>query len=367
MKAMGLNSYRFSISWSRIYPLGYGEINQAGIDHYNKVIDTLKSANIEPFVTLYHWDLPQGLEDRSKGWLDPEIEHDFRSYADTCFSAFGDRVKKWITINEPWSIAYQGYGSGAHAPGRCSNRLKCQEGNSATESYIVGHNLLNAHAAAAELYHSQYQPTQQGEIGIVLNLDWGEPLRPSLQDNCAAVKHNEFQLAWFADPIFWGRYPARMIAELGSVGTGGRLPVFSEEQRARIVGSVDFLGLNHYSTRYYTPVAADKQHDASAGDLGTAGWGPDQHTLSSKYDLHGSLIGPQADSEWLNSVPWGFFNVLIYVHNRYSVAYRLHQHGRSQHVLSIDHLSARSCETTCTCDTAAVAGGVLQNFATRVC
>eukprot|EP01032_Pedospumella_encystans_P013556 gene13556-15600_t len=360
MKNMGLNSYRFFISWSRIYPLGYGEINQAGIDHYNKVIDALKDADIEPFVTLYHWDLPQGLEDKYGGWLDPQIENDFRSYADTCFSAFGDRVKKWVTINEPWSIAYQGYGTGLHAPGRCSNRKKCAKGNSATESYIAGHNLLNAHAAAAELYHTTYQPSQQGEIGIVLNLDWGEPLRPTLSDYCAAVKHNEFQLAWFADPIFWGRYPARMIAELGTDPTkGGRLPVFTETQRERLIGSVDFLGLNHYSTRYYTPVKVNTEPDASAGDLGIAGWSPDQHTISSKYDASGKLIGPQADSDWLNTVPWGFFNVIMYAHNRYSLAYKVHKHGTfgyKSRLLSVDHLSARACETTCACDSATVSG-----------
>lgn len=332
IKQLGLNAYRFSIAWSRIYPQGYGEINMAGIDHYNMLIDELRRAKIEPFVTLYHWDLPQGLEDKYGGWLSPEIEADFANFANTSFHFFGDRVKKWVTINEPWTIAYMGYGTGAHAPGRCSNRNICPFGNSSTESYIVGHNLLNAHAAAAELYRAYYQPTQQGEIGIVLNLDWGQPLRKRFEDLCAAVRHNEFQLGWFADPIFFGRYPDRMLEVIGRNSTGGRLPEFTAAQQDRLIGSVDFLGLNHYSTRYYrAKLASDAvlpdTAASKAGDLGT-GWAHDQRTVSAKYDYHGVLIGPQAESEWLNTVPWGFFDVLVYVHNRYSIAYRAYRNYR---------------------------------------
>ena len=330
MKDMGLNAYRFSISWSRILPSGYGEVNQAGVDHYNYLIDTLLKAGITPFVTLYHWDLPQGLEDKYGGLLSPEVEKDFANYADICFRNFGDRVKKWVTLNEPWTVAYKGYGIGTHAPGRCSNRELCAHGDSATESYIVGHNLLNAHAAAVELYRSQYKAHQNGEIGIVLNLDWGEPLTMSYNEHAAAARHNEFQLAWFADPVFFGRYPSSMKSAVGT-----RLPEFTREQHNRLVGSLDFLGLNHYSSRYYVDGAymrggsagnvsllfpAAQAKALQGGDLGT-GWAFDQFTYSSKYDLHGRLIGPQAESDWLNAVPWGFFDVLMYVHNRYSIAY----------------------------------------------
>lgn len=333
IKTLGLNAYRFSIAWSRIYPLGYGEVNMAGVAHYNMLIDELKKAHIEPFVTLYHWDLPQGLEDRYGGWLSPEIETDFANFANTSFHHFGDRVKKWVTINEPWTIAYMGYGTGTHAPGRCSNRQLCAAGNSSTESYIVGHNLLNAHAAAAELYKTFYQPTQQGEIGIVLNLDWGQPLRRRFEDLCAAVRHNEFQLAWFGDPIFFGRYPDRMLDVIGRHKNGGRLPEFTTAQRDRLIGSVDFLGLNHYSTRYYIardPKDATLSETASTGgDIGT-GWAYDQRTVSTKYDYRGQLIGPQGESEWLNTVPWGFYDVLLYVHNRYTIAYTAYRDYQQQ-------------------------------------
>ncbi len=122
LKEIDLNSYRFSISWSRIFPFGSGLVNERGIDHYNRLIDALVANNIEPIVTLYHWDLPQALEDRYLGWLSPAIEVDFVDFADLCFQKFGDRVKKWITLNEPWTFSYLGFVVGSFAPGRCSNR-----------------------------------------------------------------------------------------------------------------------------------------------------------------------------------------------------------------------------------------------------
>ncbi len=114
LKRMGLNAYRFSISWSRILPLGYGATNQAGIDHYHTLLDLLLAAKIQPLVTLFHWDLPQGLEDKYTGWLSPEIEVDFAAYAEICFREYGDKVKKWTTLNEPWTAATQGYITGSY-------------------------------------------------------------------------------------------------------------------------------------------------------------------------------------------------------------------------------------------------------------
>ncbi|KAG0456853.1 hypothetical protein HPP92_024641 [Vanilla planifolia] len=117
MADMGMDAYRFSISWSRIFPNGSGEVNQAGIDHYNKLINALLGKGIKPYVTLFHWDLPQALEDRYHGWLSAQIVQDFVTYADTCFKAFGDRVKHWITFNEPHTVSIQGYDVGLHALG----------------------------------------------------------------------------------------------------------------------------------------------------------------------------------------------------------------------------------------------------------
>lgn len=309
IKSMGLKFYRMSISWARILPEGRGRINFEGIDHYNKVFESLEKAGIEPIVTLYHWDLPQSLHEEYGGWLDAEkSERDFLNYASICFSNFGDRVKRWATFNEPWTLSLNGYGMGTFAPGRCSDRSRCAHGNSSTEVYIVGHNLLNAHSAAVEHYRNDFKPKQHGVIGIVLNLDWGEPLNnESIDDIEAASVHNEFSFAWFGDPIYFGRYPHSMVERVKD-----RLPVFTKHQRKRLIGSVDFLGLNHYSTKYYSV-------DVNTSKSTATGWPEDQKNTDTINDMNGKIIGLQADSSWLNVVPWGFYNVLMWVTNRYTI------------------------------------------------
>lgn len=245
MKNMGMSAYRFSISWSRILPSGNGEINYVGIAHYNKIINELIKNGIEPMVTLYHWDLPANLDTTYKGWLDERIVKDFARYVDICFQAFGDRVKFWMTINEPWTFVHLGYVLGTFAPGRCSDRSKCPEGDSATEGYIAAHNVLLAHATAVNLYRKKYQNSQKGQIGIVLNQDWTEPLTDLPDDIEAAERRNEFLLGWFGDPIVFGKYPAVMEKFVGD-----RLPKFTPEQSKLLKGSFDFWGLNHYTSMY---------------------------------------------------------------------------------------------------------------------
>lgn len=326
LKELGVNAYRFSISWSRILPKGYGKVNRMGIDHYNKVIDRLVEEGIQPLVTLYHWDLPQGIEDAFGGLLSEEFETHFVHYAEICFKEFGDRVKKWITINEPWTVSFMGYGAGAFAPGRCSDRAKCKHGNSATESYIAAHNMLNAHAAAVELYRAKYQSVQKGIIGITVNQDWAEPLTNTVDDLNAAERRRLFQLGWFTDPLYFGDYPP-VMREL----VGDRLPSFSESQKKRLIGSIDFLGLNHYSTKYY--FHRNKEYlkrksnpkgllhgvniTEAENSMKFGGWADDQLNYETKYDVHGEIIGPQAQSSWLNVVPWGFYNLLMWVNERY--------------------------------------------------
>lgn len=349
IKEMGLTSYRFSISWSRILPQGKGHVNFQGITYYNNLIDALVANNIEPLVTLYHWDLPEALDQEYGGWLSPLIEHDFVNYANLCFQLFGDRVKKWATLNEPWTFAYMGYVVGSFAPGRCSDRSKCAEGNSTTEGYLAAHNALNAHAATVASYRTLYKTAQQGEIGIVLNHDWGAPFDPHCpQDVQAAHRHNVFQNAWFGDPLTFGDYPALMKQYAGA-----SLPTFTAEQKHRLKGSYDFLAMNHYTTKFYTdnranmytsngkgsketmrdeepttecgyskPVADNGKRTLfdSAGDSAdTGGWFGDQHVTETKVDFTGELPGPQGASPWLVVVPWGFRSVLEFTYNRYTV------------------------------------------------
>lgn len=312
LKDLGINSYRFSISWSRILPDGHdGYINPLGIAYYNKVIDSLIASNIEPLVTLYHWDLPLSLQHEYGGWLNGTlVERDFVNYANICFQQFGDRVKLWATFNEPWTFSLMGYGKGIFAPGRCSDRLNCKQGNSDTEVYIVGHNVLNCHAAVVELYRKTYKPIQKGRITIVLNLDWSEPLTDNLDDIEAATRKNEFALAWFADPIHFGRYPESMEKYAGDL-----LPKFTDYQRNLLIGSIDFFAINHYSTKYvkYKPII---NVTLSSNGLG---YSDALQSEESKYDSQGKLIGPQGDSAWLHIVPWGIYKVLHWINKRYTI------------------------------------------------
>ncbi|KAL2519297.1 Beta-glucosidase 40 [Abeliophyllum distichum] len=307
MKDMGMDAYRFSISWARIFPNGTGEINQAGIVHYNNLINALLANGIEPYVTIYHWDLPQSLEDRYTGWLDPQIIKDYAIYAETCFKEFGDRVKYWITFNEPHTLAIQGYDVGLQAPGRCSILLHgfCRAGNSATEPYIVGHNVLLSHAAAVGIYKKKYQPTQGGSIGISLDSFWYEPKTNHSDDIEATKRALDFNLGWFIEPLILGDYPNSMKTRVGS-----RLPRFSQAESSKLKGSFDFIGINHYTTWYAnannTNLIGVLLNDSLA-DSGT----------STLPFIDGKPIADRANSIWLYIVPQGIRSLMNYIREKY--------------------------------------------------
>ncbi|KAK8586459.1 hypothetical protein V6N13_010051 [Hibiscus sabdariffa] len=247
LRDLGVDAYRFSIPWTRILPNGTlsGGINQEGIDHYNTLIDELIKIGVKPFVTLLHFDLPQALEDKYGTYLNRSIVEDFKNYAEICFKAYGDRVKHWITINEPFIVAKYGYTAGNAPPGRCSDRRECAFGNSATEPYIAIHNLLLAHATAAKLYKDKYQAEQGGVIGMSNVAQYYEPYSYTLADRKAARRAMEFDLGWFMEPLVRGQYPPIMQKLVKD-----RLPVFTEEDKELIKGSFDFIGLNYYTSRY---------------------------------------------------------------------------------------------------------------------
>jgi beta-glucosidase len=172
LKSLGARVYRFSLSWSRIIPLGgrNDPVNEKGLQHYVKFVEDLRAADIEPFVTLYHWDLPANLEKRYGGLLNKdEFVKDFTNYAKVVFDAMGDRVKYWITFNEPWCMAVHGYNNGAFAPGRTSDRTKSPEGDGSREPWIVAHNTILAHGSAVKLFREQHKPKYGGQIAITLN------------------------------------------------------------------------------------------------------------------------------------------------------------------------------------------------------
>jgi beta-glucosidase len=304
MKDLGVHVYRFSISWSRIFPTGEGEVNQKGVDFYNRLINTLLKRGIEPFITLYHWDLPQALETKYGGWLGTKTGEKFVEYAEFCFREFGDRVKYWLTFNEPHSFAVHGYVSGWHAPGRCSNRFVCPAGNTSTEPYIVTHNVLIAHARAVEMYRRKFAPSQGGKIGITLDVSSYEPYDPNNPLDVAAVERAAaWHGAWFADPVYFGDYPQVMKERVGD-----RLPSFTENEKALLKGSSDFFGLNHYTSSYVIHV---EEVDA------TEGYYKDRGCLTT-HERNGVLIGERGDPEWLFAVPRGMRGILNWVWKRYN-------------------------------------------------
>ncbi|MCL7023441.1 hypothetical protein MKW94_011147 [Papaver nudicaule] len=309
MKEMGVDAYRFSISWSRLLPNGTlrGGVNQQGITYYNNLINELLSKGVQPFVTLFHWDLPQPLEDEYAGFLSPRIVNDFKDYAELCYKEFGDRVKYWITFNEPWTYSSVAYAVGRFAPGRCSKWVgNCTLGNSGTEPYTVAHHQILAHAVAAKLYKDNYQTIQKGNIGITLGSNWMVPVSSSKLNQDAAFRALDFMYGWFMDPLTYGEYPESMRSLVGD-----RLPKFSEDESKFVKGSCDFIGLNYYTANYaehvpsrnnYTNVIPSYTNDA-------------QTKLTTQRN--GIPIGAKSASPWLFVYPQGFRNLLHYTKRKY--------------------------------------------------
>jgi beta-glucosidase len=227
MADLGIQAYRFSVAWARIFPAGTGRVNRPGLDHYDRLVDTLLAAGIRPLVTLYHWDLPTALEDRG-GWLAPDVAGWFAEYATTLFRALDDRVRLWVTLNEPWVVMDGGYVSGELAPGR----------QSLTEAPRVSHNLLRAHAEAVRAYRSE----GRHEIGLVVNLEPQVPATDSDDDQAAAARVHAYMNRQYLDPVFRGEYPE----EMGDL-FGDAWPTFPDAEMTAIREPVDFLGINFYS------------------------------------------------------------------------------------------------------------------------
>ncbi|KAI1769602.1 glycoside hydrolase family 1 protein [Hypoxylon sp. FL1150] len=304
LKRLGATCYRFSLSWARITPLGgrNDPINQAGIDHYVKFVDDLLEAGIVPFITLLHWDVPDELDKRYGGLLNrQEFPLDFEHYARVVFKSI-PKCKNWITFNEPWCSSILGYSTGFFAPGHTSNRAKSAIGDSSREPWIVGHNLLVAHGRAVKVYRDEFKPTDKGQIGITLNGDYTYPWDPEdPRDVEAANRKIEFAISWFADPIYFGKYPDSMRKQLGD-----RLPEFTAEELALVHGSNDFYGMNHYTADYVKHGDGSPAPEDFLGDLSTH-----------PYSKSGECIGPETQSFWLRPNPEGFRGLLNWLSKRY--------------------------------------------------
>ncbi len=191
---LGLNAYRFSIAWSRIYPDGYGRLERRGLDFYERLVDRLLERGVSPMATLYHWDLPQALQDRQGGWVARDTASQFTDYAATLFDVLGDRVDRWVTLNEPWVAAFVGHLDGRHAPGV----------RDLTSAIRAAHHLLLGHAGAVGAFRAS---GRRGEIGITLNLNPVDPATDREEDVRAATLADGNLNRWFLDPLF--RAPTR--------------------------------------------------------------------------------------------------------------------------------------------------------------
>ncbi|WP_437594573.1 GH1 family beta-glucosidase [Sorangium sp. So ce1000] len=236
MKSLGMMAYRFSIAWPRILPNGRGAVNQKGLDFYSRLVDGLLEAGIEPYATLFHWDLPQVLQDEVGGWQHRSTADAFVEFADVVSRKLGDRVKKWITHNEPWCTAFLSYEKGIHAPGM----------RDFSKALTVSHHLLLSHGLAVPVVRKN---SPGAEVGITLNMNYAMPASPSAADYDACRHYDGYFNRWFLDPLYGRRYPADMIADyiaLGYLPPEG-LTVCKPGDLDIIATQCDFLGLNYYS------------------------------------------------------------------------------------------------------------------------
>ena len=249
MQQMGLNAYRFSIAWPRIFPQGDGQPNPKGLDFYDRLVDGLLEAGIEPFVTLYHWDLPQALQEKG-GWVNRETTQAFAHYARAVAERLGDRVRYWITHNEPWVTAFLGHHFGLHAPG-------IQDSGAAL---TVSHHLLLSHALAMEAIR---ETAPRAQVGITLDFSWVEAASPQHWQEAQVM--DTWRNRWFIEPLMGRGYPADGLAAFHRQGwlDTPTLPCVHEGDLERIAAPIDFLGVN-----YYTRTLIGKEAEREQTDIG---------------------------------------------------------------------------------------------------
>jgi beta-glucosidase len=255
MRELGIDAFRFSVAWPRVLPAGRGKVNAKGLDFYDKLVDELLANGIAPYVTLFHWDTPQALEDDG-GWPARSIVGAFEEYVEAISGRLGDRVGHWITHNEPWVVAWVGHGWGHHAPGRESD----------SDALATAHHLLLSHGRAVEILRRN---SPNAEVGITLNLDNPYAASDSPEDVAAARWVDGLHNRWFLDPIFTGAYPEDMLEAWAEI-----MPAVHDGDMETIAAPIDFLGVNNYTSPL---VAADdnggrsqivRRNDVDRTDMG---------------------------------------------------------------------------------------------------
>lgn len=257
MKELGLKAYRFSTSWPRVLPNGIGQINRAGIDFYSRLVDELLEADIRPFITLYHWDLPQALQDKG-GWENPDSVKWFADYAGIMANALGDRITDWTTLNEPFVISFVGNFFGTHAPGKQDIKA----------AYLVAHHLMLAHGAAVPVIR---QAVPNARVGITIDLGYFESPTDNEADVQAAYREDGFKNRWFLDAALKGRYPADIVALLGDILEDIDLAAVKSAAMP-----VDFLGINYYRRHLFVAgsdgLFSSKDVEPDGSEFTAMGW-----------------------------------------------------------------------------------------------
>jgi beta-glucosidase len=294
MASLGLEAYRFSIAWPRIQPLGSGEPNAAGLDFYSRLVDGLLARGIRPIATLYHWDLPQALEDEG-GWTNRETAHRFAEYAAIVGAALGDRVATWTTLNEPWCSAYLGYGSGAHAPGRTEPLAALQ----------AVHHLNLAHGLATQALRAVV--SSDPEFSVTLNF---HVLRGDDASSPEAVRRiDALANRAFTGPLLRGEYPADLLADTAAITDWSFV---HEGDLDTIRQPIDFLGVNYYSTATVRmwDGAAPRQNADGHKDVGGSPW-PGSTDVEFLVQA-----GPYTAMGW-NIAPDGLEELLVSLHEQF--------------------------------------------------
>jgi beta-glucosidase len=296
MKDLGLQTYRFSTSWSRIQPDG-GDVNRAGMDFYSRLVDAQLAAGIKPWLTLYHWDLPQALEEKG-GWTNRDTAYLFRDYALNVYEALGDRVDVWTTLNEPWCASFLSYTAGVHAPGHQSRR----------DGLVSAHHLLLAHGLAVEGLRDRRSDLT---LGITLNQTLPKPLDPENPADVDAARRIDGQFnRIFLDPVFRGEYPADVLEDVAEYGL---LDVVRDGDLKIISAPIDALGVNYYHGELVSATPAD---GTPSGDA------PVGRPTSSPYPAADGVFNhpqglPLTDMNW-EVQPDGLREVLARIHREYA-------------------------------------------------
>uniref|UniRef100_V5I941 beta-glucosidase n=1 Tax=Anoplophora glabripennis TaxID=217634 RepID=V5I941_ANOGL len=300
LRELGVDYYRFSIAWTRILPSGLtNEINQDGVDYYNSLIDGLVEAGIQPWVTMYHWDVPQALN-YIGDFSNPTFVDYVANYADLLFSLFGDRVKTWNTFNEPITFC-------AHFP-IASAALGVLLPVGVSE-YLCSHNVLRAHARIYRLYQLKYKYSQGGRISISLSTEYAEPASDSPADIEAAHRKLLFDFGWYAYPLVYGNYPRVMIDTVRNLSSiqgypVSRLPIFTLTERLMLRGAYDFIALNHYTTSLTADASSEIKEASFMNDA-----------LVEQYK---DPTWGNSSASWLTVYPEGFRKLLVHIKETYN-------------------------------------------------